>query len=68
MAALVAIAALGWTGLTSGVEAAAASVGAGVAHPSDDQTAVAYVGVRLNVSELASPEVVSDLVRMISPR
>jgi processive 1,2-diacylglycerol beta-glucosyltransferase len=63
-AALVAIAALGWTGLTSGVEVAAASVGAGVAHPADDQTAVAYVGVRLNASELASPEVVSDLVRM----
>jgi UDP-N-acetylglucosamine:LPS N-acetylglucosamine transferase len=62
-AAVVAVAALGWTGLTSGVEVAAAA-GAGVAHPPAGATDRAFVGVRLNTEELASPQVRSDLARM----
>jgi len=62
--AIIAVAALGWTGLTSGVEMAAAAVGAGVAHPAAGATTVAYVGVRLNSAELASPAIQSDLQRM----
>jgi hypothetical protein len=63
-AGLAAVAALGWAGLTSGVEVAAASVGAGVAHPSGGQAAIAYAGVRLNATELANPTVTANLVRM----
>jgi hypothetical protein len=62
--ALMAVAALGWTGLTTGVDVAAAAVGAGVAHPRSGETAVAYVGVRLNARELASNSVQSDLQLM----
>jgi UDP-N-acetylglucosamine:LPS N-acetylglucosamine transferase len=63
-AALIALAALGWTGLTTGVDVAAAAVGAGVAHPPHGASAVAYVGVRLNAQELASNSVRSDLEAM----
>jgi hypothetical protein len=63
-AAIVATAALAWTGLTSGVEMAAAAVGAGVAHPGAGATMVAYVGVRLNASELADRAIADDLQRM----
>ena len=63
-AAVIAVAALGWTGLTSGVEVAAAAVGAGVAHPAAGYTTVAYVGVRLNAPELASHTVAIALQRM----
>jgi hypothetical protein len=62
-AAMVAVAALGWTGLTSGVEVAAAA-GAGVAHPPAGASDAAFVGVRLNAQELASDPVRSDLARM----
>jgi UDP-N-acetylglucosamine:LPS N-acetylglucosamine transferase len=60
-AALIAVAALGWTGLTTGVDVAAAAAGAGVAHPPRGATTVAFVGVRLNARELASNSVRSDL-------
>jgi UDP-N-acetylglucosamine:LPS N-acetylglucosamine transferase len=63
-AALVGVAALGWTGLTSGVEVAAASVGVGVAHPAAGATMVAYVGVRLNTRELGDRTIATDLERM----
>jgi UDP-N-acetylglucosamine:LPS N-acetylglucosamine transferase len=63
-AALVAVAGLAWTGLTSGVEVAAAAAGAGVAHAPAGATTVAYVGVRLNAVELANLGVASDLQRM----
>jgi UDP-N-acetylglucosamine:LPS N-acetylglucosamine transferase len=62
-AAVIAMAALGWTGLTSGVEVAAAA-GAGVAHAPGAARHAAYVGVRLNAQELASRSVQSDLARM----
>jgi UDP-N-acetylglucosamine:LPS N-acetylglucosamine transferase len=62
-AAVIAVAALGWTGLTSGVEVAAAA-GAGVAHPPSGATDAAFVGVRLNAPELASLTVQVDLQRM----
>jgi hypothetical protein len=45
---------LTWAGLTTGVSVAAAS-GAGVAHPEAGVTDVAYIGVRLDAAELASP-------------
>jgi UDP-N-acetylglucosamine:LPS N-acetylglucosamine transferase len=60
-AALIAVAALGWTGLTTGVDVAAAAVGAGVAHPPRGATTVAFIGVRLNARELASASVRSEL-------
>jgi processive 1,2-diacylglycerol beta-glucosyltransferase len=63
-AALITVAGLGWIGLTSGVEVAAASVGAGVAHPASGAAAVAYVGVRLNTRELADRTIQVDLQRM----
>ncbi len=63
-AALAAVAALGWVGLTSGVEVAAAAAGAGVAHPPAGATNVAFVGVRLNAEELASRPVQLDLQRL----
>jgi UDP-N-acetylglucosamine:LPS N-acetylglucosamine transferase len=62
-AAVIAVAALGWTGLTSGVDVAAAA-GAGVAHPPAGAPDAAFVGVRLNVEELASRSVRSDLLRL----
>ena len=63
-AAIVVAAALGWTALTTGVDVAAAAVGAGVAHPEAGATMVAYVGVRLNASELANRTIEADLQRM----
>jgi hypothetical protein len=60
---VIVVAALGWTGLTSGVEVAAAA-GAGVAHPPAGATDAAFVGVRLNAPELASLPVQVDLQRM----
>jgi UDP-N-acetylglucosamine:LPS N-acetylglucosamine transferase len=63
-ASLVVAAALVWTALTTGVEVAAASVGAGVAHPGAGATMVAYVGVRLNESELGDRTIASELRRM----
>ena len=55
---------LAWTGLTTGVDVAAASVGAGVAHPGDGADMVAYVGVRLNAPELADRTIAAELQRM----
>ena len=63
-AAVVALAGLGWTGLTSGVEVAAAAAGAGVAHAPAGANTVAFVGVRLNAAELANPSVAADLQRL----
>jgi UDP-N-acetylglucosamine:LPS N-acetylglucosamine transferase len=63
-AALLGVAALAWTGLTSGVEVAAAAAGAGVAHAPAGATTVAYVGVRLNALELANRAVAQDLQRL----
>ncbi len=62
-AAMIVVAALGWTGLTSGVEVAAAA-GAGVAHPPAGAAGTAFVGVRLNAPELASEAVQADLQRL----
>jgi hypothetical protein len=59
-AALTAIGALGWVGLTSGV-AMATEAGAGVAHPASGASDGVYVGVRLNPAELSDPAVVSAL-------
>ncbi len=59
-AALTGLAGLGWLGLTSGV-AMAAEAGAGVAHPAAGASSVVYVGVRLDVAELASPAVAATL-------
>jgi UDP-N-acetylglucosamine:LPS N-acetylglucosamine transferase len=64
VAALVVAAGLAWTALTTGVEVAAASVGAGVAHPGAGANMVAYVGVRLNALELADRSIAADLQRM----
>jgi processive 1,2-diacylglycerol beta-glucosyltransferase len=63
-AAVITIAALGWVALTSGVEVAAASVGAGVAHPAAGVSSAAYVGVRLNAVELADRTIWVALERM----
>jgi UDP-N-acetylglucosamine:LPS N-acetylglucosamine transferase len=60
-AAVVALGALAWTGLTSGVEVAAAAVGAGVAHPPAGESGVAYVGVRVNAAELATGTLQAEL-------
>lgn len=54
---------LAWLGLTSGV-AFATEAGAGVAHPAADLPGVAYIGVRLNASEMADPAVIEYLGRM----
>jgi hypothetical protein len=62
-AAVVALSALGWAGLTTGV-AMATEAGAGVAHPEHNSLAVAYVGVRLNGAELSDPAVVGALRAM----
>jgi UDP-N-acetylglucosamine:LPS N-acetylglucosamine transferase len=64
VAAAVVAAGLAWTGLTTGVDVAAASVGAGVAHPGGGARMVAYVGVRLNAAELADRSVALELQRM----
>ncbi len=62
-AAVVALTAMCWTGLTTGV-AMATEAGAGVAHPAPGTGAVAYVGVRLTAAEMADPAVDSQLRRM----
>jgi hypothetical protein len=59
-AAVTAIGALGWAGLTSGV-AMATEAGAGVAHPASGSADGVYVGVRLSPAELSDPAVVSAL-------
>jgi UDP-N-acetylglucosamine:LPS N-acetylglucosamine transferase len=59
--AVVVAAGLAWTGLTAGVDVAAASAGAGVAHPGAGATMVAYVGVRLNAAELADRTTAAEL-------
>ncbi len=64
VAAIVVAAGLAWTGLTTGVEVAAASVGAGVAHPGAGANMVAYVGVRLNAAELADRTTTAELQRL----
>jgi UDP-N-acetylglucosamine:LPS N-acetylglucosamine transferase len=64
IAAAIVVAGLAWTGLTTGVEMAAASAGAGVAHPGAGVDMVAYVGVRLNAPELADRTIAADLQRM----
>ncbi len=64
VAAVVVAAGLAWTGLTTGVDVAAASVGAGVARPGDGADMVAYVGVRLNAPELADRTIAAELQRM----
>ncbi len=63
-AAIALAAALAWTALTSGVDVAAAAAGVGVAHPGAGAEMVAYVGVRLNATELADPTIAADLQRM----
>jgi hypothetical protein len=60
---LVALAALGWAGLTTGVGVAAAA-GAGVAHPPAEAGPVVYLGVRLDESEINDPAVAADLVAL----
>jgi UDP-N-acetylglucosamine:LPS N-acetylglucosamine transferase len=62
--AAVGVAALGWTGLTSGVEMATAAAGAGVAHPAPGLRSVVYVGVRLDGPQLANPAVGRQLAHM----
>lgn len=52
-----------WAGLTTGV-AMATEAGAGVAHPGVGAAAVAYIGVRLDPYELATPAVSEELRRM----
>ncbi len=54
------VAAVAWSGLTTGV-AMAAYAGAGVAHPADLGLPVAYVGVRLTAADLADGSVDSAL-------
>jgi UDP-N-acetylglucosamine:LPS N-acetylglucosamine transferase len=63
-AALLAVAAMGWAALTSGVEVAAAAAGVGVAHPAPGVSGVAYVGVRLDRAELVDPSIRAELARM----
>ena len=59
----VVVAALSWTGLTTGV-AMATYAGAGVAHPARIAVPVAYVGVRLTAAEVSNPQVVAELLRL----
>jgi hypothetical protein len=63
-AAAVAAVALAWTGLTSGVEVAAAAVGAGMAHPVPGAGPVVYTGVRLTDAELLDPTISQQLHAM----
>jgi processive 1,2-diacylglycerol beta-glucosyltransferase len=62
-AACVAISALGWAGLTSGV-AMATDAGAGVAHPVKGADTVAYIGVRVSGAEMSNVRVVNELRSM----
>jgi processive 1,2-diacylglycerol beta-glucosyltransferase len=59
----VALSAVGWAGLTTGV-AVATEAGAGVAHPAKGSGLVAFVGVRLTDAELNNRAVVSELASM----
>jgi hypothetical protein len=61
--ALIALAALTWTALTTGVGVAAAA-GAGVAHPPARAGLVVYLGVRLDESEVNDPVIAADLEQM----
>lgn len=63
-AVLAGSAALGWAGLTGGVAVATAAAGAGVAHPIAGLRSVAYVGVRLDATELADPAISQRLRAM----
>ena len=54
---------LSWFGLTAGVGVAAAA-GLGVAHPPPGLTNTAFVGVRLDPQELASPAVQAAVARL----
>jgi processive 1,2-diacylglycerol beta-glucosyltransferase len=63
-AGMLAVAAIGWGGMTTGVGVAAASTGAGVARPAAALHDVAYVGVRLDVAELTDPAVVATIRRL----
>jgi processive 1,2-diacylglycerol beta-glucosyltransferase len=60
---VTAAAGLAWAGLTTGVGVATAA-GAGVAHPVAGADGLAYVGVRLDVAELADPATRAALVRL----
>jgi processive 1,2-diacylglycerol beta-glucosyltransferase len=60
---VTAAAGLAWAGLTTGVGVATAA-GAGVAHPVGGADGLAYVGVRLDVAELADPATRAALVRL----
>jgi hypothetical protein len=53
--------AMAWCGLTTGVDAAAAA-GLGVAHPPPGATQSAYVGVRLDATELVDAVIQAQLV------
>jgi processive 1,2-diacylglycerol beta-glucosyltransferase len=63
-AGLFALAAIGWGGMTTGVGVAAASTGAGVAQPAAAVRQVAYVGVRLDATELADAGVIVAVRRL----
>ncbi|HEX3540019.1 MAG TPA: glycosyltransferase [Acidimicrobiales bacterium] len=63
LAALAAAIPLIWAGLTSGV-AAATSFGAGVAHPPSHSGNVAYLGVRLDPSQLPDAGIAQQLVAL----
>jgi processive 1,2-diacylglycerol beta-glucosyltransferase len=60
-AGLFALAAIGWGGITTGVGVVATSSGAGVAQPAAAPGRVAYVGVRLDATEIADPAVRRDV-------
>jgi hypothetical protein len=62
-AAVSTAAALAWTGLTTGIGAAAAA-GVGVAHPPARDPGVVYVGVRLGPPEVGNPQVRHALARL----
>lgn len=59
----VALGAVGWAGLTTGV-AMATDAGAGVAHPGRVPVPVVYVGVRLTATQVSDPAVDATLRRM----
>ena len=59
-AATAVAAALGWTGMTTGVELAAAS-GMGVAHPAANSGGTVFLGARLTAAELNDPRIGVEL-------
>lgn len=63
LAALAAAIPLIWAGLTSGVGVATA-YGAGVAQPPKDSGHVAYLGVRLDDSQLTDPVIAQQLAKL----